>query len=40
MDICTPFDMANNKEEPAGLKGIHKTSNVGYDDLLMVSTKR
>jgi hypothetical protein len=40
VDTCTPFDMATNKEETTGLKGVHKTFDVGYDDLLMVSSKR
>jgi hypothetical protein len=32
--------MATNKEETASLKGVHKTSDVGYDDLLMVNYER
>jgi hypothetical protein len=36
VDTCTPLDMAATNEEIVGLKDIHKTSDVGFDDLLMV----
>jgi hypothetical protein len=37
VDTCTPPNMATTNEEIVGLKDIHKTTNVGFDDLLMVS---
>jgi hypothetical protein len=32
--------MVATKEETIGLKGVHKTFNVGFNDLLMVNSKR
>jgi hypothetical protein len=40
VDTCTPPDIAATKEEIVGLKDIHKTSYVGFDDLLMVNFER
>ncbi len=40
VDTCTPFDMIATKKETTSLKGVHKTSNVGFDDLLMVHSRR
>ncbi len=40
VDTCTPSNMVTINEEIIGLKEIHKTFDVGFDDLLMVSFER